>query len=67
MKETQDVDYKSLRVLTRSSPGWKELAGDCVCFANARGGRIIVGIEDKRSEPPPGQLIPPGLTEKVHR
>ena len=33
------------------------MAKDCVCFANAQGGFIYIGIEDKESLPPENQTI----------
>ncbi|HQU83134.1 MAG TPA: ATP-binding protein [Pyrinomonadaceae bacterium] len=35
----------------------KELAKDCVAFANAEGGVLHIGIEDKETLPPPNQKI----------
>lgn len=45
MTENNQVDKKSLRVLTKNNPDWNELAKDAVCFANAYGGRLLIGIE----------------------
>ena len=66
-REDQNVDVKSLRVLTRRNPDWNELAKDCVAFANARGGRLLIGIEDGERNPPPGQRIDPNLVERVRK
>jgi len=57
MKETQFFDKKSLRLVTGNSANWQELAKDCVCFANSRGGDIHVGIENQEKMPPIGQVI----------
>lgn len=65
MEESQYTEKKSLKLITGNNPGWQELAKDCVCFANARGGIIAIGIEDSDSEPPVGQNIHPGLPQKV--
>jgi ATP-dependent DNA helicase RecG len=65
--EREDSEKKSLRLFTRRNPDWGELAKDCVCFANAMGGRIRIGIEDGEKEPPSDQLIPPDLTDKVRK
>ncbi len=35
----------------------KELAKDCVAFANAEGGILHIGVEDKETLPPPKQKI----------
>jgi len=58
MIEGQQLDKKS--VLCFANPNkvtWKELAKDCVAFANTRGGQLIFGIEDLEQEPQPGQVI----------
>ncbi len=51
MEETQHIEKKSLRVIAGINPDWKELAKDCVCFANARGGTIYIGIENNDALP----------------
>jgi ATP-dependent DNA helicase RecG len=58
MLENQHLDKKSLRAITKANPDWKEIAKDCVGFANGSGGTIIYGIEDDCEEPPIGQLVP---------
>jgi ATP-dependent DNA helicase RecG len=65
MEETQHIEKKSLRIVTGNSADWTELAKDCVCFANGRGGRIYIGIENNDSEPPAGQKIEATLPEKI--
>lgn len=57
MVENKNIDYKSLRFLQGNSTKWGELAKDCVCFANAFGGKIIIGVEDGESEPPLNQTV----------
>ena len=52
-EENQTTDKKSLRKLKEH----KELARDCVAFANAHGGIILIGIEDHADEPPASQQI----------
>ncbi len=51
--ETQAVEYKSLRKIKSGDRGFKELAKTCVCLANAQGGKIVIGFEDKTKEPLP--------------
>ena len=63
--EGQICDRKSLRVISGKSADWPELAKDCVAFANAQGGRLLIGIEDGAGESPAGQRVPPELIEKV--
>jgi ATP-dependent DNA helicase RecG len=65
--ETQSVDKKSLRVLTGKNPAWGNLAQDCVCFANSRGGSILIGIEDEADSPDPQQQIPTDLLDKIRK
>lgn len=57
--ETEDInrDYKSLRKAIGKQADLKSLAETCVAFANAQGGELIIGIEDKQSEPPFDQKI----------
>ena len=65
--ETQHFDRKSLRLVTGSKADFPALAASCVCFANAAGGRLLIGIEDGQELPPPEQRIPPDLLDKVRK
>lgn len=65
--EDGETDRKSLRVVTGRSADWDAIARDCVCFANARGGRLLIGIEDGEELPPAGQAIPADLPERLRR
>ncbi len=56
-KEDSSIDFKSLKKAIGSKSDVESLAETCVCFANAQGGKIVVGIENKESEPPLGQKI----------
>ena len=56
--EDQQTDLKSLRTVIGKSADWQSLAKDCVCFANGAGGRLLIGIEDGQSLPPPAQRVP---------
>lgn len=47
MEENKNIDKKSLAFLKEKKTDWDELAKDCVSFANAQGGIIILGIDDK--------------------
>ncbi|REL39138.1 transcriptional regulator [Rhodohalobacter sp. SW132] len=68
MKEGKNNDKKSLRFLKGANTDWDELAKDCVCFANGRGGIIFIGIEDGDSSPPKNQSIKdPHLPEKIQK
>ena len=57
MVEDKNIDYKSLKKVIGKNADLKDLAESCVCFANAQGGQIIVGIEDAENAPPPSQKI----------
>ena len=55
--EDQNKDYKSLKMAVGNKSNHRDIAETCVCFANAQGGSIIIGIEDKNDAPPPKQKI----------
>lgn len=57
MRENQFIEKKRLESVTGRTANWKELAKDCVCFANSRGGIIHIGIADKGLLPPPDQKV----------
>lgn len=57
MEENKNTDKKSLKFLKSKNTDWDELAKDCVSFANAQGGSIYIGIEDKENLPPANQKI----------
>ena len=53
--ENQVIEYKSLQIIKAGR--FKELAEECVGFANTQGGIIVIGIDDKTKEPPANQNI----------
>ena len=65
--EGQLEDLKSLRMVTGKTADWDSLAKDCVAFANAIGGRLLIGIEDGETLPPPWQRIPLDLPDQLRR
>lgn len=65
--EGQLVDKKSLRTITAKNPDWDALAKDCVAFANAQGGRLLIGIEDNVECPEPTQRVDPALPDTLRR
>jgi ATP-dependent DNA helicase RecG len=67
MTENQNYEKKSIKLITAKNPSWKDLAKDCVCFANSRGGVIIIGIEDNESNPPLNQKITNNLVDTVRK
>jgi ATP-dependent DNA helicase RecG len=69
MVEGQTLDKKSIRIFTTNPDkwSWRDIAADCVAFANAQGGKICFGIEDNASLPPAGQCIPEGLADRLRK
>lgn len=65
--EGQLIDKKSLRAVTGKSADFTELAKDCVAFANAQGGRLLIGIEDRDVLPPAEQRIKPALLDTIRK
>lgn len=55
--ENSQTEYKSLKKVIGKSTDIKDLAKTCVCLANAQGGYLIIGIEDKDKLPPIDQKI----------
>ena len=55
--ENSIVEYKSLKKVIGKSADISDLAKTCVCLANAQGGYLFIGIEDKSKEPPKEQRI----------
>ena len=66
-QEGQLLDQKSLRAVTGKTADWNEIGKDCIAFANATGGRLLIGIEDGQDQPPPDQRILPDLPDTVRR
>jgi ATP-dependent DNA helicase RecG len=67
MKENSSLDKKSLSIIDGKKADWKELAKDCVCFANGVGGKILIGIEDDSDFPTAKQVINPNLIEEIQK
>lgn len=63
--ENSIIEYKSLKKITSGDAGLKDLAATCVCLANAQGGTIIIGFEDKDKLPPSNQVISEDITNKT--
>ena len=55
--ERQTVEYKTLQKIRTGDKGFKDLAVTCVALANAQGGKIFVGYDDKACKPLPGQKV----------
>jgi ATP-dependent DNA helicase RecG len=67
MKENSILDKKSLSIIEGKKADWKELAKDCVCFANSYGGKINIGIEDREDQPKANQVIDLKLIEDIQK
>jgi len=65
--EGQILDQKSLRYALDKNEDAAALACDCVAFANARGGTILLGIEDGQDQPPAGQRVPHDFPERLQK
>ncbi len=50
-------EYKSIQSIRTGDKGFRELAKDCVCLANAQGGEIYIGFENRTQQPPSHQEI----------
>lgn len=66
-RETQTFDQKSLRLIQGKRSDYQALANDCVCFANAAGGCLHIGIEDGQDLPPPAQQIAPEWLDTLRK
>jgi len=55
--ETQNIEYKSILKIRSGDKGVKDLATTCVSFANAHGGKIFIGYDDKKKQPPENQIV----------
>jgi ATP-dependent DNA helicase RecG len=62
-EENHNIEYKSLDK-TEGAAKLRELARECVCFANAQGGTLFIGLDDKTKEPPITQKI---SQEKINK
>jgi ATP-dependent DNA helicase RecG len=69
MDEGQKYDRKSLLTFAANPArwDWQKIAKHCIAFANAVGGVLHFGIEDKHNAPPATQKINPDLTERLRK
>jgi ATP-dependent DNA helicase RecG len=65
MRENQFIEKKRLDIVQGKTADWKALAKDCVCFANSRGGTVLIGIADGDVLPPENQIIDKDLPFKI--
>lgn len=66
-REGQERDRKSIRYVLDKHKDLDGLACDCVGFANASGGTILLGIEDRDDEPPASQRVDPLFVETIRK
>lgn len=66
MEEGQEIEKKSLKILTGNNPDWDTIVKECVAFANANGGILLIGIEDNADEPPVNQKVPKNVFNQLH-
>ena len=55
--EKQKVEFKDLQKIRTGDKGFRDLAVTCVAFANAQGGKIYIGYDDKTCTPKPNQKV----------
>lgn len=55
--EDKNIEYKGIQKIRTGDKGFKELAGTCVALANAQGGKIYIGIDNKTLMVGENQLI----------
>jgi ATP-dependent DNA helicase RecG len=65
--EGQLLDQKSLRYALGKHEDADGLACDCVGFANAMGGTILLGIEDGQDEPPATQRVADDFADRLRK
>ncbi len=63
--EDSQIDYKSLKKVVGKTADFSSLAETCVAFANAQGGEIVIGIEDKETAPDKAQKIAVDIMNKT--
>lgn len=65
--EGQTFDRKSLRYALGKHEDASGLACECVGFANAAGGTILLGIEDGHEEPPASQRVDNDFPDRLRK
>lgn len=65
--EGQFLEQKSVRYALRKHADADGLACDCVGFANAAGGAILLGIEDGHDEAPASQSVADDLPDRLRK
>ena len=65
--ENKILDQKSLRYALGKHEDADGLACDCVGFANAAGGTILLGIEDDQDQPPASQRVADDFPDRLRK
>jgi len=65
--EGLEHEHKSLRYALDQHRDARSLSHDCVGFANAAGGVILLGVENGADAPPAGQRVEEGLSAKINK
>lgn len=55
--EKGDKEYKSILKIKSGDKGFRDLSVSCVALANAQGGEIFIGFDDKSCKPLPNQIV----------
>ena len=55
--ENQNIEYKSIQKIRTGDKGFRDLSVTCVALANAQGGQIYIGIENKTLTVGDNQII----------
>ncbi len=63
--ENSNTEYKSLKKVSGKKADLKALAETLVCLANAQGGTVYIGVEDKSLKPPENQKIDQNFVNNV--
>ena len=63
--EGYTLEYKSLRLVQGKAKDFADIAKACVAFANAQGGRLVIGVEDGQTHPPQGQRVDEALLASI--
>ena len=55
--ENQNIEYKGIQKIRTGDKGFRELSVTCVALANAQGGEIIIGVDNKTLKVGDNQII----------
>lgn len=65
--ETQHLEFKSLRLIEGKTTDFSGVAKICVCFANAAGGTLRIGVEDGHAAPSAAQAVDASLLDLLRK